>query len=127
MPSINSWLEFSDTDQPQEIDQKLGELRQSLLEIDIEFDYDFNPNLHDHEIRLDNSWTIKIGGGLDFYQKLLSWYELVTTDLSPDMFGDEGGFFQGIAKLLDATVLVLEKIWEGIIDDDQIISLKRVP
>jgi ATP-dependent Lon protease len=28
-----------------------------------------NPNIHDREIRLDNGWIIKIGRGLDFYQK----------------------------------------------------------
>jgi len=72
---------YEDETQKADIEAKLGELRQSLLEVDIIFEFDFNPNLHDREIRLDNGWVIKIGRGLDFYQKPLSWYELGTNDL----------------------------------------------
>ncbi len=73
---------YDDENQKQEIEQKLSDLRQSLLEMDIIFEYDFNPNLHDREIRIDTGWVIKIGRGLDFYQKPLSWYELGTNDLT---------------------------------------------
>jgi len=65
-----------------EAEQKLGELKQSLLEMDIIFDFDFNMLKHDRAIRLDNGWVIKIGRGLDFYQKPLSWNELGSNDLS---------------------------------------------
>ena len=68
--------------QKNEVDQKLSELKQSLLEMDIILDYDFNPDLHDREIRLDNGWVIKIGRGLDFYQKPESWFEIGTNDLA---------------------------------------------
>lgn len=61
---------------------KLGELRQSLLEVDVVLEITFNPNLHDREIRLDNGWVIKIGRGLDFYQKPGSWFEVGSNDLS---------------------------------------------
>ena len=44
-------------------------MRQSLLEMDVVLDVHLNPNLHDREIRIDNGWVIKIGRGLDFYQK----------------------------------------------------------
>ncbi|MCR6624776.1 MAG: hypothetical protein NVV67_00475 [Pseudoxanthomonas sp.] len=52
-----------------DIAEKLDELKQSLLELDIELEVKLNPNIHDREIRLDNGWIIKIGRGLDFYQK----------------------------------------------------------
>ncbi len=65
-----------------DIEQKLGDLKQSLLEVDIVLDFDFNPNIHDREIRLDNGWVVKIGRGLDFYQKPQSWNEIGAIDLS---------------------------------------------
>lgn len=73
---------YDDDTQKQEIEQKLGDLKQSLLESDVVLDVDFNPNLHDREIRIDNGWVVKIGRGLDFYQKPINWYELGTNDLS---------------------------------------------
>jgi len=73
---------YDDEVQKLEIIQKLGDLKQSLLEMDIVLDFDFNPLLHDREIRIDNGWVIKIGRGLDFYQKPISWYELGANDLS---------------------------------------------
>ena len=73
---------YDDETQKREVDQKLGELKQSLLEMDIAFDYDFNPNLHDREITVDNGWIVKIGRGLDFYQKPASWFEIGTNDLA---------------------------------------------
>ena len=57
-------------------------LKQSLLELDIELDVQFDPDKHDREIRLDNGWHIKIGRGLDFYQKPESWYDIGSNDLS---------------------------------------------
>ncbi|WP_353928815.1 MIT C-terminal domain-containing protein [Desulfofundulus kuznetsovii] len=65
-----------------EMHDKLGELKQSLLKLDIVLDVKLNPNLHDREIRLDNGWVIKIGRGLDFYQKPNSWFEIGANDLS---------------------------------------------
>ena len=57
-----------------EVADKLEELKQSLLEMDIELNIKVNENLHDREIRIDNGWTIKIGRGLDFYQRPDSWF-----------------------------------------------------
>lgn len=68
--------------QQDETQDKLGELQQSLLEMDVVLEVKFNPNLHDREIRLDNGWVIKIGRGLDFYQKPGSWYEVGSSDLN---------------------------------------------
>jgi hypothetical protein len=64
------------------LQDKLGELQQSLLELDIVLDIQLHPNLHDREIRLDNGWVIKIGRGLDFYQRPHSWFEVGANDLS---------------------------------------------
>jgi ATP-dependent Lon protease len=62
--------------------QKFDELKQSLLEVDIELDVKLNPNMHDREIRIDNGWTVKIGRGLDFYQKPASWFEIGAHDMA---------------------------------------------
>ncbi|SEA76234.1 BREX system Lon protease-like protein BrxL [Variovorax sp. YR216] len=64
-----------------EMAEKLEELKQSLLELDVELDVKLNPNIHDREIRLDNGWIIKIGRGLDFYQKPGGWFEVGANDL----------------------------------------------
>lgn len=68
--------------QQDDTQDKLGELQQSLLEMDVVLEVKFNPNLHDREIRLDNGWVIKIGRGLDFFQKPGSWYEIGSNDLT---------------------------------------------
>jgi ATP-dependent Lon protease len=65
-----------------EMNDKLDQLRQSLLEQDVELEINVNPNLHDREIRLDNGWVIKIGRGLDFYQRPGSWFEIGSMDMS---------------------------------------------
>lgn len=65
-----------------EMAEKLEELKQSLLEVDVELEVKLNPNIHDREIRLDNGWVIKIGRGLDFYQKPESWFEVGAHDLN---------------------------------------------
>jgi ATP-dependent Lon protease len=62
--------------------EKLDELKQSLLEYDVSLDVRFDSRLHDREVQLDNGWTIKIGRGLDFYQKPDGWYAVGATDLS---------------------------------------------
>jgi ATP-dependent Lon protease len=65
-----------------EMRDSLDELIQSLKEIDIVLDIELNPKMHDREIRLDNGWIIKIGRGLDFYQKPNSWFEIGSNDLT---------------------------------------------
>jgi ATP-dependent Lon protease len=39
-------------------------------------------NAHDREIKLDNGCSIKIGRGLDFYQRPSSWFEIGANDLN---------------------------------------------
>lgn len=60
----------------------MEELKQSLLEIDIELDVKINDKMHDREIRIDNGWIVKIGRGLDFYQKPDSWFAGGSNDYS---------------------------------------------
>jgi len=79
---INLITGYDDSTQLAELQEKLADLKQSLLELDIELDVQLNPNMHDREIRLNNGWVIKIGRGLDFYQKPSSWYEVGALDLS---------------------------------------------
>jgi ATP-dependent Lon protease len=73
---------FDDATPLVEMNEKLDQLRQSLLEQDVELEINVNPNLHDREIRLDNGWVIKIGRGLDFYQRPGSWFEIGSMDMS---------------------------------------------
>lgn len=73
---------YDDTIQRADAQSKLADLAQSLLELDIALEATFDPNIHDREIRLDNGWVIKIGRGLDFYQKPASWYDIGSSDLS---------------------------------------------
>lgn len=79
---INLITGYDDKTQLADIAEKLDELKQSLLELDVELEVKFNPNIHDREIRLDNGWVIKIGRGLDFYQKPGGWFEVGANDLS---------------------------------------------
>ncbi|MFT0546054.1 BREX system Lon protease-like protein BrxL [Allopusillimonas ginsengisoli] len=72
---------YDDNTQLQEIAEKFEELKQSLLELDVELKVNLNANIHDREIRLDNGWIIKIGRGLDFYQKPGGWFEIGANDL----------------------------------------------
>lgn len=37
-----------------EMAEKLEELKQSLIEVDVELDVKLNSNIHDREIRIDN-------------------------------------------------------------------------
>ena len=60
----------------------LDELKQSLLEIDVLLTVELNEKIHDREIRIDNGWTVKIGRGLDFYQKPDGWFAIGANDFS---------------------------------------------
>ena len=79
---INLITGYDDNTQLADIAEKLGELKQSLLEMDVELEIELNPNIHDREIRLDNGWIIKIGRGLDFFQKPGGGLEMGSNDLS---------------------------------------------
>lgn len=63
------------------LNDRFEELKQSLIELDIELKVLINENLHDREIKIDNGWVIKIGRGLDFYQKPDLWFGIGVHDL----------------------------------------------
>jgi ATP-dependent Lon protease len=73
---------YDDKTQLAEIADKMEELKQSLIELDLELEVKLNPNIHDREIKIDNGWTIKIGRGLDFYQKPGGWFEIGSNDFN---------------------------------------------
>jgi MIT family protein with phospholipase D-like domain len=73
---------YDDKTQLADLRDKLGELQQSLPELDVVLDIQFHPNMHDREIRLDHGWVIKIGRGLDFYQRPHSRFEVGAHDLN---------------------------------------------
>ncbi|MDC3409615.1 BREX system Lon protease-like protein BrxL, partial [bacterium] len=65
----------------QELAERLQDVKQSLLELDVELDIKVNENLHDREIRIDNDWIVKIGRGLDFFQRPDNWFSVGANDL----------------------------------------------
>ncbi len=73
---------FPDEERREEVGNKLQELKQSLLDFDVELEIRLNPTLHDREIRLDNGWIITIGRGLDFYQQPENWNSIGVNDLT---------------------------------------------
>jgi ATP-dependent Lon protease len=84
-PSVDSVTlitSYDDQTDVKEMASALKDLQQSLLELDVKLDVQVNENLHDREIRIDNGWTIKIGRGLDFFQKPDSWFGVGVNDLS---------------------------------------------
>ncbi|MEI7607341.1 MAG: BREX system Lon protease-like protein BrxL [Rhodospirillaceae bacterium] len=64
------------------VNERMMELKQSLLDYDVVLDIDLSQVIHDREIRMDNGWVVKIGRGLDFYQKPDSWFAVGANDFS---------------------------------------------
>jgi ATP-dependent Lon protease len=64
------------------VNERLSELKQSLLEYDVVLDIELSKTIHDREIRIDNGWIVKIGRGLDFYQKPDGWFAVGANDFS---------------------------------------------
>ena len=73
---------YDDQTNVQELAERLQDVKQSLLELDVELDIKINENLHDREIRIDNGWKVKIGRGLDFFQRPGSWFSVGANDLA---------------------------------------------
>jgi hypothetical protein len=65
-----------------EVDSRLETLRRDLRSRNIAFTWNRNPNLHDREIRFDNGWVVKIGRGLDIYNKPESWVSVEAADFT---------------------------------------------
>jgi len=80
--SIKLITACDDNTNVQEVAERLQEVQQSLLELDVKLEIKVNDKLHDREIRIDNGWVVKIGRGLDFYQRPESWFSIGANDLS---------------------------------------------
>lgn len=66
--------------QQAEVMDKFQQLGGSLKELGIEFTYAFSDTIHDREIRLNNGWVVKIGRGLDYFQKPDNWFAVGSSD-----------------------------------------------
>lgn len=71
-----------DPNQKQEAQERLESLKESLANLNVGLEFSFDEKIHDREIRLSNGWRIKIGRGLDFYQKPESWFVVGANDLN---------------------------------------------
>ena len=80
--SIDLLTSYSEETDMAGLDSKLEELKQSLLEKDIILSIQINRNIHDREIKIDDAWVIKIGRGLDFYQRPEGWFTIGANDFS---------------------------------------------
>lgn len=63
-----------DDAQKQENILLFDQVADNLFDHDIKFKVEFNPVLHDREIKLNNGWNIAMGRGLDYFQSLAGNY-----------------------------------------------------
>ena len=61
--------------QPVSIDN-FEEIKDSLSEMNIEFEYEFKESAHDRYILINNGWKILLGRGLDMWQKSNGRYDI---------------------------------------------------
>jgi ATP-dependent Lon protease len=69
-------------EQQAEVKKALEDLKWSLKEFGVQFEFSFSSTLHDREMRLSNGWVIRSGRGLDFYQKPESWFSIGVNDFA---------------------------------------------
>jgi ATP-dependent Lon protease len=67
--------------QRQEFEPKLRSLTESLADAGVEFQFRFDDKLHDREMRTDTGWHVRIGRGLDIYQRPDSWIQIGASNL----------------------------------------------
>ena len=56
--------------------KKLGNLKENISLYGIMLTYEFSNTIHDRFIETDNGWYIRLGRGLDIFQRPESWYSL---------------------------------------------------
>lgn len=78
--TIHLTTSAEDRYQEEVVEKKLSEFAISLSKHAIQFNFEFNPAVHDRSIRLDNGWNIYPGRGLDIFQKPESKFELSEID-----------------------------------------------
>jgi len=77
---LNLITGFDNDAQKAEAEEKFEMLQDSLYHHGIVFKWSFSPVIHDRAVKLDNGWIIKIGRGLDFYQKPDNWFSIGSSD-----------------------------------------------
>ncbi|URW80667.1 BREX system Lon protease-like protein BrxL [Xiashengella succiniciproducens] len=60
---------FNSDDKIPEMIDTFDDLHDSLMDMDVNFTYEFDESIHDRSISLDNGWTISLGRGLDIWQR----------------------------------------------------------
>lgn len=60
----------------EDANESLSQMAYSLESIGIDFSYEFEDNIHDRSIELDNGWKVILGRGLDIWQKTGGWYDI---------------------------------------------------
>jgi len=56
--------------------EAFSDMMNSLEPIGIKFSYEFDEDLHDRSIVLNNGWKIILGRGLDIFQKTNGWFDI---------------------------------------------------
>lgn len=56
--------------------EAFSEMINSLEPVGIKFSYEFDEELHDRSITLNNGWKIILGRGLDIFQKTNGWFDI---------------------------------------------------
>lgn len=56
--------------------QAFSDITDSLEPLGLIFTYEFEDNIHDRSINLNNGWKIVLGRGLDIFQKTGGWYDI---------------------------------------------------
>lgn len=56
--------------------EAFNSMTMSLESIGILFTYEFDENIHDRSINMNNGWKILLGRGLDIFQKTGGWYDI---------------------------------------------------
>lgn len=79
--SIHLRTGYEDDFQRVETEARFDDLAQSLRDRGVTLKVDFDENIHDRDIRLDNGWRIRLGRGLDFYQPPDSWFVVGANDM----------------------------------------------
>ncbi len=56
--------------------QAFSDIKDSLEQAGVVFNYEFDDKLHDRSIELNNGWKIVLGRGLDIFQKTNGWFDI---------------------------------------------------
>jgi ATP-dependent Lon protease len=60
--------------------ESFAQIAGTLEPLGIFFTYEFDENIHDRSILLDNGWKIVLGRGLDIFQKTGGWFDIAEYD-----------------------------------------------